>query len=82
MLTEKLQWKKGPPPSDLDGQVVLVTLDQEEVAKRAAVNPRDWEYYGEPVAVAWWGHKGKTTLSAHRINPEMIKYHAIPEMTS
>lgn len=65
-------WTEGPPPENLSGVLVLVVLKRAE-DKWHTLDGR--EYYGDPVAVNWYGHKGKTTYDPVRINPEeIIKY--------
>lgn len=71
-----MKWVDGPPPDDSYG-LYLCVLDAGAVRKRYAVAVA--EYNGEPVAVHWWGHKGKDTLRQTRIDPDLVVKHvAIP----
>jgi hypothetical protein len=72
-----VKWRPGPPPPDSYG-VYLVILDEKAVRARFAAS--GVEYTGEPVAVHWWGHKGKDTLRQTRVDADLVLEHfAIPE---
>jgi hypothetical protein len=64
-MTDLIRWHDGPPRG-----VLLVILDEAAVAEH--YHPEIVEYYGDPVAVRWWGHKGKDTFGCHRIDASLV----------
>lgn len=64
-----IRWQDGGPPDGTHG-LLLVVLD------RAAFGPghaAPWdEYYGDPVAVSWYGHKGKTTFGINTVSAMQV----------
>lgn len=72
----QIEFAPGPPPDGYVG-LLLVTL-----ASVADGGESFGEYHGEPVAVAWYGHKGKTTLGAERVNPCDVASHAVIQITT
>ena len=70
----ELAFTPGPPPDNYYG-VALCILDA--TALQEHFGPEESEYYGTPVAVMWWGHKGKATLGQKRIEPDMVTHHLL-----
>ena len=66
-----MTWQEGPPPESIsDGRVLLVVLSRDGLEER--YDGRHAEYYDEPVTVAWWGSKGKTTWGHYCIVPDIV----------
>lgn len=64
----------GPPPDGFEGLVLAVLSP----ALFAPGNPEPWdEYYGQPVVVQWWSHKGKTTFGVKTIHADDVVCHAV-----
>ena len=69
-------WSPGPPPDGSFG-LYLVVLDPRAVRSRFATTGQ--EYVGNPIAVEWWGSKGKDTLRQTRIDSDLVTQHVAIE---